>query len=159
MDINPLFQLDNKTVFVTGASSGIGKHCALFLAQCGAKVAVASRRIEQLKNVVDEITRLGGEAKAFTLDVTNKNSVVNCFDELVRWSIPTTIINNAGVSVNRKLLDQTEEDWDQVIDTNLKGCWLVATEATRRLVAANIPGNIVNIASILGERVIGGVAP
>ena len=121
MDINPLFQLDNKTVFVTGASSGIGKHCALFLAQCGAKVAVASRRIEQLKNVVDEITRLGGEAKAFTLDVTNKNSVVNCFDELVRWSIPTTIINNAGVSVNRKLLDQTEEDWDQVIDTNLKG--------------------------------------
>jgi NAD(P)-dependent dehydrogenase (short-subunit alcohol dehydrogenase family) len=63
------------------------------------------------------------------------------------------------MSVNRKLLDQTEEDWDRVIDTNLKGCWLVATEAARRLAAANTPGNIINIASILGERVIGGVAP
>lgn len=159
MDINPLFRLENKTVFITGASSGIGKHCAIFLAQCGAKVAIASRRTEQLKDVVDEIAASGGEAKAFALDVTNNNSVVQCFDELVRWSIPTIIINNAGVSVNRRLLDQTEEDWDRVIDTNLKGSWLVATEAARRLSVANAPGNIINIASILGERVIGGVAP
>jgi len=159
MDINPLFRLDNKTVFITGASSGIGKHCAIFLAQCGAQVAIASRRVEQLKSVVDEITDLGGKAKAFALDVTKNNSVVQCFDALVQWSMPSIIINNAGVSVNRKLLDQTEEDWDQVIDTNLKGCWLVATEAARRLSATNTPGNIVNIASILGERVIGGVAP
>jgi NAD(P)-dependent dehydrogenase (short-subunit alcohol dehydrogenase family) len=73
--------------------------------------------------------------------------------------LPTIVVNNAGISINRKLLDQTEEDWDRVIDTNLKGCWLVATEAARRLAAANTLGNIVNIASILGERVIGGVAP
>jgi NAD(P)-dependent dehydrogenase (short-subunit alcohol dehydrogenase family) len=159
MDINQLFHLDNKTAFITGASSGIGKHCALLLAQAGAKVAVASRRIDQLQAVVDQIAQLGGQAKAFELDVTNKKSVVKCFDEVMAWSLPTIVINNAGMSVNRKLLDQTEEDWDRVIDTNLKGSWLVATEAARRMVAANTPGNIVNIASILGERVIGGVAP
>ena len=159
MDINQLFRLDNKTAFITGASSGIGKHCAILLAQAGAKVALASRRIDQLQSVVDEITDFGGQAKAFELDVTNNRSVVRCFDELTHWGLPTIIINNAGMSVNRKLLDQTEEDWDRVIDTNLKGSWLVATEAARRLAATNTPGNIVNIASILGERIIGGVAP
>ena len=159
MDINPLFRLDGKTVLVTGASSGIGKHCATFLAQSGAKLAIASRRIDKLQSVVEDITQLGGQAKAFELDVTNQKSVMKCFDELIDWSLPTIVINNAGMSVNRKLLDQTEEDWDQVIDTNLKGCWLVATEAARRLAASNIPGNIINIASILGERIIGGVAP
>ena len=159
MDINQLFRLDNKTAFITGASSGIGKHCAILLAQAGVKVALASRRIDQLQSVVDEITDFGGQAKAFELDVTNNRSVVRCFDELTHWGLPSIIINNAGMSVNRKLLDQTEEDWDRVIDTNLKGSWLVATEAARRLAATNTPGNIVNIASILGERIIGGVAP
>ena len=159
MDIGHLFRLDNKTVFITGASSGIGKHCALLLAQAGAKVAVGSRRIAQLQAVVDEITQLGGQAKAFELDVTNNKSVAKCFDEMTTWSLPTIVINNAGMSINRKLLDQTEEDWDRVIDTNLKGSWLVATEAARHMVARNVSGSIVNIASVLGERVIGGVAP
>jgi len=159
MDIGQLFRLDNKTALITGASSGIGKHCALLLAQAGAKVAIASRRIAELQAVVDQITQLGGQAKAFELDVTNKKSVVKCFDEMMAWSLPTIVINNAGMSVNRKLLDQTEEDWDRVIDTNLKGSWLVATEAARHMVASNASGSIINIASILGERVIGGVAP
>jgi hypothetical protein len=157
--MSELFRLENKTVLITGASSGIGKHCAIFLAQSGARVAIASRRKNQLQTIVDDIMQMGGQAKAFELDVTNKESVTRCFDELAQWSLPTVVINNAGTSINRKLLEQTEVDWDTVIDTNLKGCWLVATEAARRLTAANKPGNIVNVASILGERVIGGVAP
>jgi NAD(P)-dependent dehydrogenase (short-subunit alcohol dehydrogenase family) len=124
------------------------------MAQAGAKVAIASRRIDQLESVVAQITGSGGTAKAFEIDVTKKKSVAQCFDEITEWSLPTVIINNAGMSINRKLLDQTEEDWDQVIDTNLKGCWLVATEAARHLAAANTPGNIVNIASITGSRSI-----
>ncbi len=68
-------------------------------------------------------------------------------------------MNNAGITVTRPLLEQTEDDWDQVMTTNLKGCWLVATEAARRMVAAGRGGAIVNVASILGERVAGGVAP
>jgi len=159
MGLHQLFSLKNKTALITGASSGIGKHCALLLATAGAKVAIASRRVAQLQSTVDEITKLGGHAKAFELDVTNKKSVVKCFDQVLEWSTPTIIINNAGVSTNGKLLDHSEEDWDQVIDTNLKGSWLVATEAARRLIATSNSGSIVNIASILGERVIGGAAP
>ena len=107
MNIGQLFRLDNKTVFITGASSGIGKHCAILLSQAGAKVAIASRRIDQLQSVVDDITQLGGQAKAFELDVTSKKNVAKCFDELAKWSLPTIVINNAGISINRKLLDQT----------------------------------------------------
>ena len=121
MGLDQLFRLDNKTALITGASSGIGKHCALLLATAGAKVAVASRRVGQLQATVNEIEALGGNAKAFELDVTNKKSVLKCFDQVLEWSTPTIIINNAGVSAGGKLLDQSEEDWDQVIDTNLKG--------------------------------------
>jgi NAD(P)-dependent dehydrogenase (short-subunit alcohol dehydrogenase family) len=159
MTLEQLFNLSNKTVLVTGASSGIGKHSALLFAQAGAKIALASRRVSQLQTTVEEIVSLGGQAKAFELDVTKKQSVIQCFDQVIEWSLPTIIINNAGVSTTGKLLDHTEEDWDQVMDTNLKGSWLVATEAARQLIAANTPGSIINIASILGERVIGGAAP
>jgi NAD(P)-dependent dehydrogenase (short-subunit alcohol dehydrogenase family) len=159
MGLDQLFRLDNKTALITGASGGIGKHCAFLLAAAGAKVAIASRRVPQLQSIVDEITKLGGHAKAFELDVTNQKSVLKCFDQVLEWSTPTIIINNAGVSTNGKLLEQSEEDWDQVIDTNLKGSWLIATEASRRLIATGNSGSIINIASILGERVIGGAAP
>lgn len=79
MNINQLFRLDGKTVFITGASSGIGKHCAIFLAQAGANVAIASRRIDQLQSVVDEITQLGSQAKVFEIDVTNKKKCGEVF--------------------------------------------------------------------------------
>ena len=69
------------------------------------------------------------------------------------------IVNNAGLAVSRPLLSRTEADWDSVLDTNLKGAWLVAQEGARRLVAAKRGGSIVNIASITGERVAGAVAP
>ena len=159
MNVMDKFSLQGKLVLVTGASSGLGTHFAQLLAACGAKVAVAARRADKLQSVVDEITQAGGEARAFSLDVSNAQSVRECFDAIGAWSVPDVIINNAGVTVTRALLDQTEEDFDQVMDTNLKGNWLVATEAARRMVAAKKGGAIVNVASILGERVSGGVAP
>ena len=159
-----LFRLDGKTVLVTGASSGLGRHFALLMAQAGASVALAARRIDVLEDLVQEINSASpkssdAKAKAFQLDVSNSQQVSQCFDQLATWHLPDVIINNAGVTITKPLLQQSESDWDQVIDTNLKGAWLVATEAARRLVAANKPGNIVNISSILGERVAGGVAP
>ena len=159
MNVMDKFSLKGKLVLVTGASSGLGTHFAQLLASSGAKVAVAARRADKLQSVVDEITQAGGEARAFSLDVSNAQSVRECFDAIGAWSVPDVIINNAGVTVTRALLDQTEEDFDQVMDTNLKGNWLVATEAARRMVAAKKGGAIVNVASILGERVSGGVAP
>ena len=156
------FRLDGRVVLVTGASSGLGQHFARLLASVGARIAVAARRADKLQDVVDDIAAAGGEARAFTLDVTDAASVRACLDAVGAvgaWGVPDVVINNAGVTVTRPLLEQTEEDFDQVLDTNLKGCWLVATEAARRMVAAGKGGAIVNVASILGERVAGGVAP
>lgn len=153
------FRLDGRIALVTGGSSGLGMHFAALLAGAGARVAVAARRADKLQSVVDAITQAGGQARALSLDVTDGASVRQCFDELASWGAPDVLVNNAGVTVTRPLLEQTEADFDSVLDTNLKGCWLMATEAARRMVAAGQGGSIVNVASILGERVAGGVAP
>ena len=158
-DVLNRFRLDGRVVLVTGASSGLGTHFAQLLASVGARVAVAARRADKLAAVVQRIKAQGGQARALSLDVANAESVRACFDELSSWGPPDVVINNAGITVTRPILQQTEEDYDQVMDTNLKGCWLVATEAARRMVAAGQGGSIVNVASILGERVTGGVAP
>ena len=160
MSTHERFSLAGRVALVTGASSGLGRHFALTLAQAGASVAVAARRTDRLADVVAEIQALGRAAWAAPVDVTDAASVKAAFDALAAQGVTAdTVVNNAGVAVSRPLLEQTEADWDGVVDTNLKGAWLVAQEAARRLVAAERPGCIVNIASITGERVAGGVAP
>lgn len=154
------FRLDGQVALVTGASSGLGRHFAQLLAGAGATVAVAARRRDRLAELVEQIRAAGGQAHAFELDVTSNASVQACFDEIEAGpGTPHVLVNNAGVTVTKSLLQQTEADWDAVVGTNLKGSWLVATEAARRMVARGEGGAIVNIASILGERVAAGVAP
>lgn len=158
--LSNLFGLDGKLVLVTGASSGLGSHFAMLLARAGAQVAVAARRVDKLQALVEQIRAMGGQAQAFALDVSDPASVRQAFAQIVQWhGVPDVVVNNAGVTVTKPALEQTPEDYDQVLDTNLKGCWLVATEAARHMVAAHKGGGIVNVASILGERVAGGVAP
>lgn len=154
------FRLDGSIALVTGASSGLGRHFARLLADVGAQVLVAARRADKLAELVGEIGAAGGKAHALQLSVTDPTSVAAAFDEAARVAgVPDVIVNNAGVTVTKSLLEQYEADWDSVMDTNLKGGWLVATEGARRMVAAGKGGVIVNVASILGERVAGGVAP
>ena len=154
------FSLAGRVALVTGASSGLGRHFAHTLAQAGASVVVAARRADKLAGVVVDLQALGGQARAQAMDVSDAASVRAAFDALAAQGLVADIVvNNAGIAVSRPLLEQTEADWDGVVDTNLKGAWLVAQEAARRLVAAGLPGSIVNIASITGERVAGGVAP
>lgn len=156
----PDFRLEGRTALVTGASSGLGRHFARTLAAAGAAVAVAARRTDKLASLVDEIVTEGGRAHAVALDVTDAAPVHAAFDAIAAWrGVPDVIVNNAGVAVARPLHEQTEADWDGVLDTNLKGAWLVAQEGSRRLVAQGQGGAVVNIASITGERVAGGVAP
>jgi NAD(P)-dependent dehydrogenase (short-subunit alcohol dehydrogenase family) len=161
MNTDPLerFRLDGRLALVTGASSGLGTHFARLLARCGARVAVAARRTDKLQALVEQIGAAGGHARAVALDVADAASVRRAFDTIADWGCVDVLVNNAGITVTKPLLQQTEQDWDSVIDTNLKGCWLVATEAARRMIAAGCGGCIVNVASILGERVAGGVAP
>lgn len=155
-----LFSLQGKKALVTGASSGLGRHFATTLGRAGAEIIVAARRVEKLAELVNDLTALGIQAHAVALDVTDAASITQAFDAIDNGTGPAQIIvNNAGVTVTKSFLQQTEADWDSVLDTNLKGGWLVAQEAAKRLVAAQQTGSIINIASILGERVAGGVAP
>lgn len=154
------FSLEGKVALVTGASSGIGRHMAQTLSNAGARVIAVARRIDKLEDLVSDIRKNGGQADAVAMDVTNADSVKACFDQIESLAgVADIIVSNAGTTIGKPALDQTEADWDFVLDTNLKGCWLVDTEAARRLVKHKRHGSIINIASILGERVAGAVAP
>jgi len=157
MDVSSLFSLRGSHAFVTGASGGLGAHFARVLHAAGARVALAARRTDALAELAGE---LGEGAAAVPLNVTEGEAVARAFDAAeAAFGAPCDIIvNNAGIAVTKPVLQQTEEDWDGVLDVNLRGCFLVATEAARRLVAAKRPGTIVNIASIGGLRILQGVA-
>lgn len=150
------FDLTGECALVTGASSGLGWHFALVLANAGAKVAVAARRIGKLEELAAKIRVLGGEAIPVTMDVGIPAVVTRGFDEVETRLGPVTIlVNSAGTAVTKPIQDHEEKDWDLVMNTNLKGAWLVSCEASRRMVARGLGGSIINISSILGIRVTG----
>ena len=153
-DVLKPFLLDGKVALVTGASSGFGEHFASVLAQAGAKVVLAARRTSRIEAACESIRQAGGDAIAVTMDVTDSASVKNAFDEAEKaFGIVSIVINNAGITIPKLLLDLSDDDWLQVIDTNLNGVMYVTREAGHRLVAAKEGGSIINIASILAERV------
>ena len=156
----PVFEINGRHILVTGGSSGFGRHFARFLANNGAHVTLAARRAEALAAGVAEINGSGGKAQSVVLDVTIADKVDSALkDAEAKFGPIHAVVNNAGVTATRPALDQDERAWDSVVDTNLKGVWLVAQSAARRMIANNVKGSIVNIASILGLRVAGGVAP
>jgi NAD(P)-dependent dehydrogenase (short-subunit alcohol dehydrogenase family) len=154
------FSLSGRCALVTGASAGLGSHFAQLLAHAGAQVWLAARRTDRLHALESELRARGSRVGSVALDVTQGDSVAAAFDTMAAaGALPDIVLNNAGVGLGTPALETPESGWDQVVDTNLKGAWLVATEAARRLVAAGRGGSIVNIASILGERVGAFVAP
>lgn len=151
----PSFDLAGQVALVTGASGGLGRHIALLLAAAGAKVALAARRTELLTAAALEIDAAGGIAAPIPLDVTRTDSVAAALAAAEAALGPLSLlVNNAGVTVAKPVLEHTEADWDRVLDTNLKGAWLMAREFAARLAATGRPGRIINIASILAERAI-----
>jgi len=151
----PSFDLRDQVALVTGASSGIGRHLAALLAAAGAKVALAARRADRLAEAAREIEAAGGRCLPIACDVTRSESVAAAVAAAEGELGPLTIlVNNAGVTVAKPVLQHTEEEWDYVLDTNLKGAWLMAREFAQHLVDQGRPGRIVNIASVLGVRTI-----
>ena len=152
------FDLSGKVALVTGASGGLGLHFAQTLAAAGAKVARAARRKDQLEANVATIG--SDKAIAVAMDVTDPDSVGRGVAEVAQRLGPASIVvNNSGVTATRSALDLDAGEWDKIMDTNLKGAWLVARAAAKLLIEAKLPGSIINIASILGFRVAGHVAP
>ncbi len=155
--MNDLFSLDGRVALVTGASSGLGRHFAQVLHDAGATVVLAARRTDRIEA---DAARLGERARALTMDVTDENSINAGFEQLAAdGMLCDIIVNNAGISGEHLILQMDTDEWDSVVEVNLRGPFLVARDAARRLVAAKKPGSIVNIASILGLRVSPAVAP
>ena len=148
-----VFDLTGQRAIVTGASRGLGHHFAFTLARAGAEVALAARGIDRLEEAVKEIEGFGGCAVAIQVDVTDGKSVEMCVGTAEKTlGAIDILVNNAGIAVTKPLLEHAEEDWDSVLDTNLKGVWLMAQEVARRMVHCGRGGSIINIASVLGER-------
>ena len=146
-----LFDLTGKTAIVTGASSGLGWQFALVMARAGAKVALAARRLDRLTELARQIEAFDGRAIPIVLDVTDVQSVRGCVAAAETELGPISIlINNAGIANSKPIFEQSEADWDSVIDANLKGVWLMAQETARHMSNLGHGGSIVNVASILG---------
>jgi NAD(P)-dependent dehydrogenase (short-subunit alcohol dehydrogenase family) len=154
----PSFDITGQVVLVTGASSGIGRHFAEVLAAAGARVALLARRADRLAELAREIEGHGGQCLPISCDVTKQDSIAGAIAAAeVQLGPLSVLVNNAGVVVSKPLFEHTEADWDYVVDTNLKGAWLMAREFAHHLVELKRPGRIINIASVLGSRTIGRV--
>lgn len=155
--------LSGRVALVTGASSGLGAQFARTLAKAGAAVVLAGRRVERLKSLRAEIEAEGGDAHVVQLDVLDLGSIraaiAHAETEVGTLDI---LINNSGVSTSQRIVDVTADDWDFVMNTNLRGAFFVAQEVAKRMLArakGSAPGTftggrIVNIASMAGLRVL-----
>jgi hypothetical protein len=155
--------LSGRVAFITGASSGLGAQFARTLSRAGAAVVLASRRVDRLKDLRAQIEGEGGDAHVIELDVTDldsiKSAVAHAETEVGSIDI---LVNNSGVSTTQRLQDVSEDDYDYVFNTNVKGAFFVAQEVGKRMLAraqGSAPGNytggrIVNIASMAGLRVL-----
>jgi NAD(P)-dependent dehydrogenase (short-subunit alcohol dehydrogenase family) len=155
------FRLDGRTVLITGASSGLGHHMAGLYANAGARVVLAARRVGKLAARVDELLGEGRSAVAVEMDVRSDASVRAGVEAACEaYGLPDVVVNNAGVEAGvHTWMTLPESDWDAVMDTNVKGAWLVSRAISERWVAAERGGVLVNVASILALRQQKGVTP
>ncbi len=145
-----MVDLSGQTALVTGASQGIGRAIAIALGQAGAKVACVARSADKLAETVGRDHAAGGTAEAFSCDVTDAASVQKVVDAVVeKWEKLHILVNNAGVTRDTLLPRMQDEEWDTVINTNLRGTFLFTRAATRPMMQARY-GRIINISSVSG---------
>lgn len=143
-----MFDLKNKVVIITGARRGMGKSHAITLAKAGAKIVVSDISQEECQLVVDEIKKQKGEAVAVKCDVTKKSEVDSMVKTAVdKWGKVDVLVNNAGIIAFKPFVELTEEEWDKMLDVNLKGQFLCAQAVVKEMIKQK-SGTIVNIASV-----------
>jgi 3-oxoacyl-[acyl-carrier protein] reductase len=140
-----------KVALVTGASQGIGRAVALRLAKDGLSVALAARNEDKLKQVAAEIAAAGGRAEIFTLDVSNEESIkATAKAVLAHFGRVDVLVNNAGITRDNLLLRMKRADWDDVLQTNLTGTFLLTQALMGSMIKAR-SGRIINISSVVGR--------
>jgi NAD(P)-dependent dehydrogenase (short-subunit alcohol dehydrogenase family) len=147
-----VFSLQGKTAIVTGASQGIGEAIAIGLAEAGANLVLAARNEANLAKVASEITAKGAKCITVKTDILKSSDLESMMDKAVaKFSKVDILINNAGVTMNKPAMDISEEEWDWLLDTNLKG-YFMASKAAGREMIKNKSGVIINNASVFGLR-------
>jgi NAD(P)-dependent dehydrogenase (short-subunit alcohol dehydrogenase family) len=150
MNAVELFNLEGRKALVTGAGRGIGRVLAISLAQAGCDVAILEKNIEDAHNVVGEIKKIGKKAAAFQVDVTKKAEVEKAFSAAAKFlGRLDIVINNAGVCIHEAAEDTSEEHFDYIVDTDLKGVFLCCQSAMK-VMKPQKKGSIINIASMSG---------
>lgn len=148
--------LQGRRALITGASSGLGAHFAEVLGKAGAKLVITARRLDSLTEVACRLSAQGIDVSPISLDVTDTPAARQAIAESGPFDI---LVNNAGIVRSNPALQQTEDDWDAVIDTNLKGMFIVAQAVAQGMKDSGTGGSIINVASILGLRQAGAVLP
>ncbi len=144
----PSLSLEGQVAIVTGGGTGIGRGIALEFAKAGADVVVTSRKLANLEKVAEEVIALGRRSLAVRTDISRKTDVANLVQRVMdEFGAIDILVNNAGTIVRASLLEHSEEDWDAVLDTNLKGYYLCSQAVGRRMVERK-KGNIINISSV-----------
>jgi NAD(P)-dependent dehydrogenase (short-subunit alcohol dehydrogenase family) len=152
------FDMAGETVLITGGGTGLGKQFATVLAAAGAQVILCARRVDKLEETVAQLRDQGADAHAIPMDVTSSESVTAGFKQCLAVAPVTVLVNNAGLAGESMLLAMSEEEWDSVVNTNLKGAWLVARAAAQQMIDHEHSGSIINIASVLASSVQKGTA-
>ena len=143
--------MTNRTAFITGASRGIGRACALALSEAGARVAVAARSPDQLESLAGQIRSAGREAFPVTIDMANADSIREAIAKTAKEFGPIAIlVNNAGITRDGLAMRMKKEDWDSVIATNLTGAFLAIQQVLAGMMRERW-GRIINISSVVGE--------
>jgi gluconate 5-dehydrogenase len=156
---NPLFDLAGKVAIVTGTSRGLGQYFARALARAGADLVLTSRNLETLKPFQEEIQALGRNALAVALDVCDFHSIQKMADTVMaRHNRIDILVNNAGCNVRKPALEITWDDWNKVLDTNLRGTFFVAQAVARHMIPRKY-GRIINIGSVTCVAGYAGLAP
>ncbi|WP_411288858.1 SDR family NAD(P)-dependent oxidoreductase [Phenylobacterium sp.] len=151
--------LAGQTAFVTGASGGLGEHFARLLAASGAAVALTARRIERIEALAAELNAAGHRAIGLQLDVADPLAIGPALDAAQAKLGPISIlVNNAGVGGDGMALDVSVEDWSNTFDVNVRGTFVAAREAAKRMMEAGVEGRILNIASIASHTVLPGLS-
>jgi NAD(P)-dependent dehydrogenase (short-subunit alcohol dehydrogenase family) len=147
----PNFSLKDKVAIITGSSKGIGREMALVFAEAGADVVISSRGLDSsLEEVAEAIRKLGRNPVVVAADVRQKPDVEKLVQTAVdEFGVIDILVNNAGVLFTAPFIEHSEEDWDRVMDTNLKGIYLCSQAVGRKMIAQK-HGNIINIASMRG---------
>jgi NAD(P)-dependent dehydrogenase (short-subunit alcohol dehydrogenase family) len=158
-DPRTLFDLTGKRALVTGASTGLGRRFGWTLARAGAEVVLAARSTDKLTSLAAEIAASGGRCQSVCLDVRDRAAIRAAIDELEAQAPIDVLVNNAGIAIVKAPERYADDDWDAVYETNLRAPWTLAQAVIRHRLADGRPLSVINIASVLGIRPLGHIAP